>query len=467
VNLTWRRGRAPDVAVVGGGVLGRAVAVELVRSGMRVTQVFPHGHGRDCATLAAGAMIGAFGELMQDRFDDADRRRLAFRVRAQDMHPAWLDRLREESGRELYTTSGMFMIANAGGRDDRRHLRHVREQLDAYERPAEWVPPRDVPGLRPHDAFRASDALFVPQDLTVDSAQLLDALGAVLERSGRGRVVHDRVVGLDPEPAGRGWSVRTARSGPCHAASVVVCAGARVPAVLGERTLRRLRLPTLYFAKGIGVLVNGAPALPHAIRTPNRSDACGLHVVPRAGGRLYIGASNHFGYATAAARGVTPGEVTAILGSTIREIDGTLRDATIERVRFGLRPVSDAGMPLVGPTGLPGLHLATATFRTGIVMAPLIARIVAAGVAGASAEDNPFRPPEPVAGRDLNVAILHADRGLAHYTRARLTGRTEPLRRALAAWQVYMALAGDAADARIVDLVRCLEAGAEPIPHPP
>ena len=457
--------RTADVAVVGGGVVGLSVALECAWEGFDVTVVYPRRHGPDSATLAAGAMVGAFGELDHGGLDDVDRQKLDLRVRAQDLHPEWLARLRAEASQEIHTTTGMFMIANRGGRNDVARLDDIKGHLDDYGRRNSWVAPGDVPGLEPHARFGTEKALFIDDDLTVDSAQLLQALLTSLRRSARCRIVHDRVLAVQPHGDGVHWALRTATNGRLEAPAVVVCAGARVPAVLGEVVLSTLRIPTLFFAKGIGVVVSGAADVPHAIRTPNRDDACGLHVVPRSRGRLYIGASNHYGYAASAARGVTPGEVSAILGQTIREINTTLRDATIESIRFGLRPLSSDDAPLIGKTRMPGLFLATGTFRTGIVMAPLIARLVVAEVAGRDAEvANPFSATDArrakadyLHGVDLNGANLYADRGLALYDTRRTSGGAVRAGRALGMWRKYIDLAGDKADPRIVALMTRLE----------
>jgi Glycine/D-amino acid oxidases (deaminating) len=457
-----------DVIVVGGGILGQSIARELALAAINVLLIYPSDHGGDSATLAAGAMIGAFGELTARTADFKDRQKLEFRIRAQERHPAWLDSLREESGQEIYTTRGLFMIGNNGGREDRANLKRIKAELDAYDKASEWVEPSDVPGLSPHDSYLAHHALFIRDDLTVDSAQLLSALTAILEASSYNEILDDRVVSIESHGSEAGWLVKTARKQiDVSAPNIVVCAGARIPAVLGDILLPKLKLPVLYFAKGIGCVVSGASPFPHAIRTPNRSDACGLHIVPRAHSRLYIGASNHYGYATAAARGITPGEVNAILGDTIREINTSLRDTTIEDLRFGLRPVSMDDLPLIGRTILHGLFLATGTFRTGIVMAPLISQLIAAEIQGS---DSPCENPFAADARDRlsngedrsilidrNLANLYADRGLNSYNQWKLKGDAQSLDNAIHVWREYAHLAGDYADQRIVTLLEQLE----------
>lgn len=453
-----------DAVVVGGGILGQSIALELARAVMKILLIYPQNHGRDSATLTAGAMIGAFGELTHNKVGSKERKKLEFRIRAQEMHPSWLDSLREESGREFFITQGMFMIANNGGREDVFNLKQIKTELDAYGKRSEWVEPKEIPYLQPHNAYQAHQALFITDDFTVDSADLMAALGDAIEANPYSEVLHDRVVSLKANQKKDDWTITTVEHGQISVPNVVVCAGARVPAVLGEVILARLKLPTLYFAKGIGCVVSGASSFPHAIRTPNRSDACGLHVVPRAGNRLYIGASNHYGYATAAARGITPGEVSAILGDTICEINRTLRDTTIEDMRFGLRPISLDNLPLIGRTALPGLFLATGTFRTGIVMAPLIAKVVAAEVLNREPPiENPFSINEERCYKssnvefDPNIANLHYNRGLKSYNGGKLTGNRTDLEQALTIWREYIRLVGEHCDPRILDLMVKLE----------
>jgi glycine oxidase len=55
-----------------------------------------------------------------------------------------------------------------------------------------------------------------------------------------------------------------------------------------------------------------------------------------------------------------------------------LAEATVGRVWAALRPATPDGQPVVGPApGLPGLLLATGHNRTGILLAPVTAELVA------------------------------------------------------------------------------------------
>ncbi|HEX7521412.1 MAG TPA: hypothetical protein VF441_05060, partial [Acidimicrobiia bacterium] len=91
-----------DVVVVGGGVVGLAVANALLRADVRVTSVFPPvSDDRPVASRAAGAMLGAFGEVTSDGggIDDPGFR---FRLQAQRLYPEWLREVCERAKRSVH-----------------------------------------------------------------------------------------------------------------------------------------------------------------------------------------------------------------------------------------------------------------------------------------------------------------------------------------------------------------------------
>jgi glycine oxidase len=79
-------------------------------------------------------------------------------------------------------------------------------------------------------------------------------------------------------------------------------------------------------------------------------------------------------------------EVTALavrnLLSAAIEIVPSLADASLSRAWSNFRPYTARGTPLIGPTEIPGLILATGHHRNGILLAPITAEIVRALVTG-------------------------------------------------------------------------------------
>lgn len=415
-----------DVVVVGGGVIGLAVTNALLRAGVRVTSVFPPpSEDLPAASRAAGAMLGAFGELTSEDGNDAQVR-LDFRLRAQRLYPGWLADLAERAGITVQEAKGTFMVANNAEQRDRSSVHLIKRRAGQAGEPAEYVEPEDVPGLKPNPHYAPVLCLHLPNEHSVDSSQLLAALIASAATFDAWTHVSDLVdvVQLD----GGGWLVETVDDQAIPAEQVVLCAGSRSFEVLSPELREAAALPELYYGKGVSCVVSGGPTLQSTIRTPNRAFACGIHVVPRGEGRLYLGATNHLGVDHDADRGVQPGELHSLFDAILHQISTDLRETRIEEVHFGYRPIASHGRPVLGATDVPGLSVATGTYRDGVLMAPLAAAIIAAGIVGREGPANPYpahfetvaidRGSLVDAGvRDI-VSFLHEPRGELPYDRA-------------------------------------------------
>jgi glycine oxidase len=380
------------IVVVGGGALGLSVAYFLGQAHLPTMLIAPPDRN-GVASLAAGAMIDAFGEMDQIH-SDLDRLRLTVKVEAQHYYPQWLERLTAESGLAITQQRGMFLIGNNYGADDRTQFEQIRQEMQRYGEGFESVEPKDVPGLDPHDRYPVHEALFLPGAMTVDSAQLLKAIEQATVNLGQYQRLNDRVVEiLPPAKTGEAYQVKTQNGTIVAAEAVVVCAGAHTLEVLGETWAHQLALPPLYFGLGSGCVVNHAPAIPYGIRTPNRPLAAGVHLVPRAAGGLYLGANNYFGVDLHQPLGSTLADVHTLLEGAMHQMNRGLQRACLVSVNWGLRPVTPADQPLLGETAQPGLFIATGTHRTGIHYAPIFAQWLVAAIQGQpNPQAHPFSP---------------------------------------------------------------------------
>ena len=101
-----------------------------------------------------------------------------------------------------------------------------------------------------------------------------------------------------------------------------------------------------------------------------RSD-CG-YLVPRRDGRIIAGSTlENAGFV----KEVTPQGVRQILDAAL-ELAPALADAKIVEEWSGLRPATPDLLPIIGPTDIPGLWLATGHYRNGILLAPATAKIM-------------------------------------------------------------------------------------------
>jgi glycine oxidase len=137
------------------------------------------------------------------------------------------------------------------------------------------------------------------------------------------------------------------------------------------------------FSAGIEGVASYAPVLPVkgqilALRAPNAKIERVLwseeiYVVPRSDGRIVAGASvEHQGFD----KSVTAGAIEKILRAAL-ELAPVLAEARIEETWAGLRPDSPDHLPILGPTDLEGLLIATGHFRSGVLLTPVTARLIA------------------------------------------------------------------------------------------
>jgi glycine oxidase len=102
------------------------------------------------------------------------------------------------------------------------------------------------------------------------------------------------------------------------------------------------------------------------------------YVVPRADGRLVVGATREFvGYDPS----LTAEGIAWLLDSAVAMLPA-LRSAPIQEMWSGFRPFSLDGLPVIGPGALEGLFFATGHGPSGITWAPGTVQIISALVDG-------------------------------------------------------------------------------------
>jgi glycine oxidase len=109
------------------------------------------------------------------------------------------------------------------------------------------------------------------------------------------------------------------------------------------------------------------PLLRHVVWAPK------AYLVPRHDGRLLIGASvEERGFDTT----VTAGAIYALLDGAWRVLPG-IEELPLIETWAGSRPGSRDDAPILGPTAVDGLVLATGHHRNGILLTPLTAAAIA------------------------------------------------------------------------------------------
>ncbi len=370
--------RSFDVAVIGGGAVGLAVAWRAAERGLHVAALERGELGSGTSRVAAG-MIAPIAEAKL-----VERALLRLTLASSRAYPAFVSELAGASGLDPgYLSCGTLLAARDG--DEAEALDHelaMREQLGLAVR---RLRASEARRLEPALAPTLRLALEMPDDHAIDPRRLTQALGAALSRAGG--VVRTRAeVAELVLSGGRVCGVRLDGGERVRAEQVVVAAGvwsssidgipadARVPLRPVKGQILRLHDPA------------GAGLLTRVLRMQ------GSYIVPRGDGRYVLGAtSEERGFDTT----VTGGAVFELLRDAVELVPG-VSELVIDELSAGLRPGTPDNAPAIGPSSIPGLHWATGHYRHGILLTPITAEIMAAALIGEesselAAEFSPLR----------------------------------------------------------------------------
>lgn len=332
----------PDVAVIGGGLVGCASALALADAEATVTLVVAHRPG---AASAAGA------GMLAPSIEEARTQLREVAERARDGFPAYLARIHERSGRTVHLDrSGLLQVALTAAQ--------AEEFRAAVRAPGVWLSAAELRKMEPALGPAAGAALW-PGDGTVDNVELLAALDWLVQRHPRIRVVHGAASGID---SGKRHTAVTMEDGTVlSAGTTVLCAGAWASTISGAN-----------YAAVIEPVRGQLVALGDAgLRHPVfGSDG---YLVPRPGCTVAGTTMEYVGFDP----GTTP-EAAAGIAAAARALCPALA-GPVSRAWAGLRPVTPDLLPLIGrDPGKPALIYACGHSRNGILLAPLTGEIVKA-----------------------------------------------------------------------------------------
>lgn len=359
------------MVVIGGGVIGMAIAWQVALRGLAVVVVDPQ-PGRGASWAAAGMLTPVteayYGEEELLRLNLASARR----------YPSFVAELESASGLQVgYRTNGTLAVAADSG--DRAVLEDLHRYQQELGLESEMVSGRECRALEPMLAPGIRGGLLVAGDHQVDGRALHRALTVAAGSAGvevrttavsEVLVASDRVTGVR---LGNGETIAAPTvllAAGCWSASVAgVPHDARPPVRPVKGHILRLRSPTR--RPLLGRNVRGLVAGSH------------FYLVPRGDGRLVVGATvEEMGFDTT----VMAGAVHDLLRDARAVVPGTAELELVES-HAGLRPGSPDNLPIMGQSVLPGLAVATGHYRNGVLLAPATADAMASLLVTGTAPD--------------------------------------------------------------------------------
>lgn len=337
-----------DVIIVGGGIIGVSLAIELRKRRATVLVVERGEPGREASHAAGGMLVDCSAETPEPLQSLA--------IASAKMYP--------EFAHEVEVESGMKVDLRDAGSIVFPPPEHV------HERPGfslSSLLPAPLAELEPALADPKRAAFYL-KERSVDPRALTAAAIKAAKNRGVDFSSGDPVTKVNIAHGHASGVTTTKTSFP--AAKVINCAGAWAGQIAPQP------FPTRPI-KGqmLCLVMPQRDLIRHVIRSPE------VYLIPRSDGRLLVGATvEEAGFDKRTDRATIQRLHHAALALVPK-----LADAKILEDWAGLRPGTPDALPILGATETPGYFVATGHFRDGILLAPITAHIMANVIAGSAA----------------------------------------------------------------------------------
>lgn len=373
-NQSARTTSAADVLIIGGGVIGLAIARALARRGVKnITVAERNEFGRE-ASWAAGGILAPQVETDQD--DDFFKIACASR----DLYRDFAGSLQAETGIDVQLdTTGTLCVAFNEDEEAELRARFAWQQSQALA--VEWLDRDAARKLEPQLSENVRCALRFPNDFQVENRRLVEALLVANELLGVRLHKDCEVMALTVEND-RVAGVETSQ-GVISAQSIVLAAGAWSSSLNCLTTLPHIEVKPV---RGQMLCFEPAEQLTSHVVYSSRG-----YLIPRSDGRLLAGSTTE---QAGFEKRVTSEGVDAIK-SMAAEIAPALESLAVIDSWAGFRPRAKDGLPVLGRTKrLAGLLYATGHYRNGILLAPVTGELIAEAILSAATPPllSPFSP---------------------------------------------------------------------------
>jgi glycine oxidase len=344
-----------DVAIVGGGVMGCAVAWRLAQRGVRVTVIERGIPGAEASSAAAGMLAPQMEAAGPGPMLDMG-------LRSRAMYPSLAVELADATGIDIgYVKSGVLAVALTD--EDERALGQRRIWQTARGMRVEALAGAAARAREPALGEAVRSALLFADDAQVNPRALARAFSQAAAAAGA-RFLEGRYVRRVCTHAGVATGVEL-DGDTLTAGTVVVAAGSWSGLVEGAGVPPSVVRP----ARGQLVAIETRPPLfRHVLSVHGRG-----YLVPRRDGTVVAGSTVEM---VGFRKEVTVGGLAAIL-ALAQTLVPALAEAPVVQSWSNFRPYTEDHLPVLGTTAVRGLVLATGHYRNGILLAPITAQAVA------------------------------------------------------------------------------------------
>ncbi|WP_059102531.1 glycine oxidase ThiO [Shouchella shacheensis] len=361
------------VAVLGGGVIGLSIALELTRRGFDVTILEKNTCGGQASGAAAG-MLAPYSEIGEDP-DDFFRLCLA----SLRLFEEWQHDVKQLSGLDFeYEKSGSLHCVYHPA--DLLSLQTRKAWQEEFGAIVNVLDQQALKEVEPHLSDDIIGAIQYPEEAHVYSPDYVKALEEACRQ--HGVRIEENLGAVSVEQYEQGVLLQAENKNEYTADQLIVSSGAWAKEL---EDLFELSLPIFPIRGQICAYERQEEQVNHILYTSQG------YLVPKANGTLVNGASEDIaGFQT---------DVTEKGIQRLINWNTNILPFLAEREPFhtwaGLRPATQDGYPFIGPlTKAPNVYFACGHYRNGILLSAITAKVVAEELSGeqASVPLTSFRP---------------------------------------------------------------------------
>ena len=352
------------IIIIGGGVIGLGIGWQLAKAGVSAVTIYERAEAGRAASWAAAGMLAPLAEAHSE-----EPELLKLGCQSLDRYPQWTAELEADAEMSIgYRREGTLIVGLEP--DDTHQLRHIYTAQQQLRLDVDWLNGREARAIESALSPRVTAAIHCASDYQVDNRRMVTALQRAYRTAGG--VLHEnraieRVVIED------GIATGVQVDGEFQAADIVTLAAGCWSAQIAG--IPDAVLPPVRPVKGqmLALQMEAGIAINSVIRTVRARYPMSAYLVPRADGRLIVGAtSEEMGFD----RRLTVGGVFELLRGAYEAVPG-IYELPILETWAGLRPGSRDNAPILGRTPIENLIYATGHYRNGILLTPITAYEIA------------------------------------------------------------------------------------------
>ncbi|HEY2120740.1 MAG TPA: glycine oxidase ThiO [Candidatus Acidoferrum sp.] len=341
-----------DAVIAGGGVIGASIALELAGAGLHVALFDANQPGKEASWASAGMISPAPENLGSIPFVPISLASVA-------LYPEFIRNVEELSGIDVgYRQDGAIDALLDGNVEE--ELSTVIALQHGVGLRAEALSAQQAREMEPALSEAIEAAIFRPDEASLDNRAFTEAVLKAAQRNGVKIFAGNGAKAIWKEN-GRCKGL-ILQNGQVEAKSTIIAAGCFSAQIEGVAAYAQV-----FPAKGQMIALRCESVEIRRVLWLEHT-----YLVPRNDGRIIAGSTIE---RTGFDRSVTAGGIKKILSEVLQLAPG-LEKAQIEETWAGLRPDSPDHLPILGPTDLDGLLIATGHFRSGILLAPITARLM-------------------------------------------------------------------------------------------